>query len=377
MEYEKLFQELVSLNPHVIIVRAEYDRGFRIYSSVHGSKLRLPKGFEYDEKEGITNKNHPINGKYISIKVLPFEKVKSNESNKEDNNEEIDENNLSNFIEKEKNIVFNKEAMMKLKKMPDLLVGKDGKVITYNTKYCAIPNKTFTYGNIESIMTNINNGVIGLYKLKNEYGFSSYEQLQSAYNDIAKKASIDYINANINLLYPLKNTEIKLKNPGLINMNIVNWYTKFGNRLKNVKINNEQVKMIYQAFRNNPGKFLENASSYSLKNTNEITKNISLINNMNNKIFDKNNLYLKNDQEKQVADNNNLSQSNLSIKNNYELTIKNGSILNKAQIIKNEKPNAANIQKVRNTATSALKKLYNNVQTKAQTKGVGTNAKNR
>lgn len=106
MQFYKFFNELMLLNPNVEFnmdnpakVSNPYEQ---IYCSVDPSKLVLPNGFYYNEKNGITNKHNTASGEYISIKVNFLQNsVSSVVKNDHKNN-------------KEKDIVDNEELIQKL-----------------------------------------------------------------------------------------------------------------------------------------------------------------------------------------------------------------------------------------------------------------------
>lgn len=75
MKFYEFVGEFKRLNPNVDIVCADprfsNDAMETIYLNTTEKHLRLnlPKGFEYNEKNGITNKHHTQDGSYMSIKV--------------------------------------------------------------------------------------------------------------------------------------------------------------------------------------------------------------------------------------------------------------------------------------------------------------------
>ena len=62
-----LVDELRKLNPGVEI-EPEFEFN-RVFSSVPGDQLVLPKGFEYNDKNGLTNKHHTRTGAYVTLRV--------------------------------------------------------------------------------------------------------------------------------------------------------------------------------------------------------------------------------------------------------------------------------------------------------------------
>ena len=91
-----IMQELKRLNPDVDI---EFDAVERIcYTSVSPKKLVLPKGFYYNEKNGITNKHNTKTGVYISIDVRKMDKKKDDS--------EAKKGKIGELIEKAKKNTF-------------------------------------------------------------------------------------------------------------------------------------------------------------------------------------------------------------------------------------------------------------------------------
>ncbi len=76
-----LAEVLRELNPDVEIKLGDVDTDpqarERIYSSKPVEELKLPKGFEYNEKNGITNKHNTETGAYMSAKVEGLEPIQS------------------------------------------------------------------------------------------------------------------------------------------------------------------------------------------------------------------------------------------------------------------------------------------------------------
>jgi len=73
---EELIQEITRLNPGVEI-KYQKNHDEVIYCSKNGSDLKLPEGFEYNDKNGVTNKHHTSSGRYINIHVHSMENVPS------------------------------------------------------------------------------------------------------------------------------------------------------------------------------------------------------------------------------------------------------------------------------------------------------------
>lgn len=65
---EELLKEIVRLNPSVEI-RYQKAHPEVIACSKKGDELKLPKGYEYNDKNGITNKHHTSSGRYTSILI--------------------------------------------------------------------------------------------------------------------------------------------------------------------------------------------------------------------------------------------------------------------------------------------------------------------
>ena len=76
INFGRVFYALNYLNPEAIIKLhpASYSGLTNaIMSSITGNKLRLPEGFYYNEKNGVTNKHNTKSGMYITIPVLPLD----------------------------------------------------------------------------------------------------------------------------------------------------------------------------------------------------------------------------------------------------------------------------------------------------------------
>ncbi|MCL2586973.1 MAG: hypothetical protein FWE31_01900 [Firmicutes bacterium] len=74
MTYQELVAELKNLNPDAEIVADDPVIGQHIQSSMPLDKLKMPEGFEYNAKNGITNKHNTQSGTYIAVRATYKEK---------------------------------------------------------------------------------------------------------------------------------------------------------------------------------------------------------------------------------------------------------------------------------------------------------------
>ena len=78
MDFNEIVSKIRELNPDVEIKLGDNDADslyYRIFTSVPASELKLPEGFYYNDKNGITNKHHTASGSYITIDVEPLSKM--------------------------------------------------------------------------------------------------------------------------------------------------------------------------------------------------------------------------------------------------------------------------------------------------------------
>lgn len=79
IDFNEIVTKIKELNPDVEIELGDKDTDLlyykRIFASVPASELKLPKGFYYNDKNGITNKHHTTSGSYVTIDVEPLSKV--------------------------------------------------------------------------------------------------------------------------------------------------------------------------------------------------------------------------------------------------------------------------------------------------------------
>lgn len=416
MKYEQIVEELKKLNPDAIIMTADFRMTYKIYSSVPGPKLRLPKGFEYNEKNGITNKHITENGEYITIQVEPIEKIDAIPVKEEDKKEEQkDSEDMETFLRKEKEKIFDEEALRKINQNPNAVIDADGKAMTYSSIFCANPTKRFTYEEISILIVMMNRGTLKIDELRSKYGFTSFGQLQAAFSDISKQAAVDYINANVNAVTPIRSSRARLRSSSAVNSRIVNWFSKFENSLNKFrkKTNPVHLSNLHREFRNNPGNFIRNANTYAKGNTISIVKDVSQSTNINEiveviKTLNPGaNIRLGNPNVDASARDrfySSIPMDKLVLPKGFEYNEKNG-ITNKhhtesgaytsltavplngvnpamlmpekMNVVKNERPALSKIRKVRNVAVSAVKKLHSKVQTKMHSKGEKKNARNR
>jgi hypothetical protein len=76
MNFYNFVRELIRLNPNKNIYLKDPDWNSDATASIvvdDASKLKLPDGFEYNAKDGITNKGDTFSGEYISIKVQKYD----------------------------------------------------------------------------------------------------------------------------------------------------------------------------------------------------------------------------------------------------------------------------------------------------------------
>ena len=66
----EITKKLQELNPNVEVRLENADFSPRIYSSVPAEQLVLPDGFEFNDKNGITNKHQTSNGQYVALEVV-------------------------------------------------------------------------------------------------------------------------------------------------------------------------------------------------------------------------------------------------------------------------------------------------------------------
>lgn len=64
---DKLFEEIVRLNPDVTFEWGEWET---VFSSRPPAELELPIGFYYNTKNGVTNKHNTESGMYICLNVV-------------------------------------------------------------------------------------------------------------------------------------------------------------------------------------------------------------------------------------------------------------------------------------------------------------------
>ena len=74
-----LIKEIKYLNPNILMnldnISVNSNAENELFCDVNPEKLRLPEGFYYNEKNGITNKHNTYTGEYLSIAVKPLEKI--------------------------------------------------------------------------------------------------------------------------------------------------------------------------------------------------------------------------------------------------------------------------------------------------------------
>lgn len=68
INYFEIIRELKGLNPGVEILTVD-DQYNLIYCSIPMERLKLPNGFYFSDKNGITNKHRTESGLYASIDV--------------------------------------------------------------------------------------------------------------------------------------------------------------------------------------------------------------------------------------------------------------------------------------------------------------------
>lgn len=92
-DFNEIAEVIKQLNPDVEIKvddnSIESVADARIYSSVPGKQLKLPDGFYYNDKNGITNKHNTKSGSYCSIAVEELSKTNESASKTEKEDDEV------------------------------------------------------------------------------------------------------------------------------------------------------------------------------------------------------------------------------------------------------------------------------------------------
>ncbi len=121
-EIARAIQEL-NKDAVIRVGNPEYDSEAtrRFYSSVPASELILPKGFYYNEKNGITNKHNTKTGSYCSIDVLDLsladeKKLLPKEEIEEENLDEVDDSMDDDIKEEKEEVVLDEKKENKEKK---------------------------------------------------------------------------------------------------------------------------------------------------------------------------------------------------------------------------------------------------------------------
>lgn len=129
-DFKEIVEVIKQLNPDVEIKvddnSIESNADARIYSSVPGKQLKLPDGFYYNDKNGITNKHNTKSGSYCSIVVEDLSKTNKSNSKPEKEDDEVaftsspksnsmgENNKMQNSTEQQsinfKNIVANNQS---------------------------------------------------------------------------------------------------------------------------------------------------------------------------------------------------------------------------------------------------------------------------
>ena len=232
-----------------------------------------------------------------------------------------EDNSIESYLKEEKERIFNGEVLVKLPEMVNAVGDKYGLPIWYTTSFCSDTERKFRYTDILGLKKLSEMGIIDDERLKVE-GFSSIQQLQTAYDDIAKKAAVDYINATINAIIPPANPTVRLNITAPVNTEVVNWYVQFEQNIHQFsdKCSPEVLNTIISEFKRNPGEFLLHCDS--VLNKERVHENSVPVNNVN--------------------------EVNTS----------------EMKIVKNELPDASKIQSVKMAVSNAIRKLFNKVHSK-------------
>ena len=114
---EELVMELRKLNPGVhVLLNTSKRNSIKISKSIN--ELNLPVGFEYNVKNGLTNKGNTKNGTYVSVEVeemqLSFDYSQKSENVKPQIHI-TNENGKTHINEKENSLVTPQELSEKVK----------------------------------------------------------------------------------------------------------------------------------------------------------------------------------------------------------------------------------------------------------------------
>ena len=170
---------------------------------------------------------------------------------------------LSSFLGSSRSSIYTGEAMTKMRQNADILVDLNGNPVTYSTKFCAIPNRKYSYEEMRSLLNDVQTSKINIETLQRDYGFQSSAALQSAFEDVEKKAAADYINANIAQINSdvRDKVNVRLKRPEALNSAVVEWYDDFVADLYKNGASKKDLDELRKMFSKDPGDFIKNASA--------------------------------------------------------------------------------------------------------------------
>ncbi len=169
---------------------------------------------------------------------------------------------LSSFLGSSRSSIYTGEAMTKMRQNANILVQEDGSPVTYQSKYCNIPGREYSYDEMRSLLNDVQTSKISIETLQKEYGFSSSAVLQSAFEEVEKYAARDYINANIALVDEKVRDKVHVRlRPGeKANSAVIEWFDDFAADLYKNGASKKDLDALFAEFKDNPGKFIAGAS---------------------------------------------------------------------------------------------------------------------
>ena len=162
----------------------------------------------------------------------------------------------ADLLKNNRSNLYTGEAMTKMRQNADILVEADGTPASFTSTFATDNSRKYSYAYIADLKRKADSGATINWAKE---GFENAAMLQSAFEEIEKKAAEAYVTANMAAADPTVHSEFKLKR-GEANTTIVEGIKRMKAQLAGSNIPKEERDQLIKELSENPGKFFKTAS---------------------------------------------------------------------------------------------------------------------
>ena len=162
----------------------------------------------------------------------------------------------ADLLKNNRSNLYTGEAMTKMRQNADILVEADGSPATFTSTFATDTSRKYSYADIADLKRKADSGATIDWAKE---GFENAAMLQSAFEEVEKKAAEAYVTANMAAADPTVKSEYHLKR-GEANSTIVEGIKRMKAQLAAANIPKEERDQLIKELSENPGKFFKGAS---------------------------------------------------------------------------------------------------------------------